>query len=100
MRNGINTFLAKLRSFWTKKPVRIVTVVLCAVVAIVLALTVVYSLWEQPPEVVTVTPTPAPTAAAVSETEAPQSDYADDADDFDGALVTDRSNVQYTFLIA
>ncbi|MCD8066489.1 MAG: LCP family protein [Oscillospiraceae bacterium] len=100
MRNGINTFLAKLRSFWTKKPVRIVTVVLCAVVAIVLALAVVYSLWEQPPEVVTVTPTPAPTAAAVSETEAPQSDDTDDADDFDGALVTDRSNGQYTFLIA
>lgn len=88
-----------------KKALRRAMIALGAVVLAVVAVVVGYSIWEKPPE----TADKKPPSASVSpkpgsETKDPNSSAApedpdDPVDDFDGALLTDRDDGIYTFLL-
>ena len=78
-----------------------------AIIAAVLVLLIVgtvvgYAVWEKPPEVAAVTPTPVVMhTAPPAQTAAPEEPEAEEPeDDFEGALLTDRNDGVYTFLLA
>ena len=92
-----------------KKALRRALIVLGAIVLVVVGVVVAYSVWEKPPETAdkkvqptaspTPTPRPKPTATPNVDEPEPSPDPDEIIDDFDGALVTERDDGIYTFLL-
>ena len=84
-----------------KRRGRTVAIVSAILVLLVVGTVVGYAVWEKPPEVVVATPTPmvVHTAPPV-QTTAPEEPEEEPEDDFEGALLTDRNDGVYTFLLA
>lgn len=79
---------------------RTVLTVLCVIAVVAAAAVIGYTIWEKPPEIVTPTaqPTKEPIASPVPGVEQPE-ETPEPEDEFDGALVTDRSDGVYTILL-
>lgn len=92
-----------------KKALRRALTVIGVIVLVVVGVVVGYSVWEKPPDTAdkkiqatpTPTPTPKPTATPSVATPEPSEEPDPDEiiDDFDGALMTDRDDGIYTFLL-
>ena len=85
-----------------KRRGRTAAIVSAIVVLLIVGTVVGYAVWEKPPEVVIPT-TPAPVIkheAPVPQDTPEQTDEVSMEDEFEGALLTDRSDRVYTFLLA
>lgn len=83
-----------------KSGLRRAMVALAVIVVAVISVIIAYSMWEAPPDVIGPSPTP---DQSISATPTPGIDEPveseDPIDEFDGALVTDRDDGVYTFLV-
>ena len=81
---------------------RTAAIISAVLVLLVVGTVVGYAVWEKPPEVAVATPTPMVmhTASPVQTAAPEEPEVEEPVDDFEGALLTDRNDGVYTFLLA